>query len=183
MIEDRNIDELQMTINRLQVENVVLKKLLDEADIPYVDALREAEKADDREVFDPNQGGRIIHPTEITDSMANRFYAMFWGRQDVYAKRSVNRTTGKAGYFPQCDNFWTDVCLRKGKRGTCTKCSYKKHTKLVLPVIKDHLVGKRADASDVIGVYPLLPNGTCRFLVFDFDNHDIRITLKDYMRD
>ena len=26
--------------------------------------------------------------------------------------------------------------------------------------------------SDVIGVYPLLPNGTCRFIVFDFDNHE-----------
>ena len=23
----------------------------------------------------------------------------------------------------------------------------------------------------MIGVYPLFPNGTCRFLVFDFDNH------------
>ena len=23
-----------------------------------------------------------------------------------------------------------------------------------------------------IGVYPLLPNGTCRFIVFDFDNHE-----------
>ena len=28
------------------------------------------------------------------------------------------------------------------------------------------------ERSDVIGVYPLLPNGTCRFLVFDFDNHE-----------
>ena len=24
----------------------------------------------------------------------------------------------------------------------------------------------------MIGVYPLLPNGTCRFLAFDFDNHE-----------
>ena len=28
------------------------------------------------------------------------------------------------------------------------------------------------DCSDVIGVYPLLPDETCNFLVFDFDNHD-----------
>ena len=28
------------------------------------------------------------------------------------------------------------------------------------------------DGSDVIGVYPLLPDGTCRFIVFDFDNHE-----------
>ena len=24
----------------------------------------------------------------------------------------------------------------------------------------------------MIGIYPLLPEGTCRFLVFDFDNHE-----------
>ena len=38
--------------------------------------------------------------------------------------------------------------------------------------IIDHLLGTKEDGSDVIGVYPLLPNGTCRFIVFDFDNHE-----------
>ena len=33
-------------------------------------------------------------------------------------------------------------------------------------------MGFKEDGSDVIGVYPLLPNGTCRFIVFDFDNHE-----------
>lgn len=36
----------------------------------------------------------------------------------------------------------------------------------------NHLIGYREDGADVIGVYPLLPDGTCRFLVFDFDNHE-----------
>ena len=35
-----------------------------------------------------------------------------------------------------------------------------------------HLVGYKEDGSDVLGMYPLLPDGTCRFLVFDFDNHE-----------
>ena len=35
-----------------------------------------------------------------------------------------------------------------------------------------HLLGTKEDGSDVIGVYPLLSNGTCRFIVFDFDNHE-----------
>ena len=30
----------------------------------------------------------------------------------------------------------------------------------------------REELADVIGIYPLLPDGTCRFLVFDFDNHE-----------
>lgn len=33
-------------------------------------------------------------------------------------------------------------------------------------------MGYRDDGTDVVGVYPLLPDGTCRFLVFDFDNHE-----------
>lgn len=32
----------------------------------------------------------------------------------------------------------------------------------------------------MIGVYPLLKNGTCRFLVFDFDNHDKGAEKKDF---
>ena len=28
------------------------------------------------------------------------------------------------------------------------------------------------NGSDVLGVYPLFPDGTCRFIVFDFDNHE-----------
>ena len=35
-----------------------------------------------------------------------------------------------------------------------------------------HLRGEKPDGSDVIGIYPLFPDGTCRFLVFDFDNHE-----------
>ena len=35
-----------------------------------------------------------------------------------------------------------------------------------------HLRGYSYNALDVIGVYPLFADGTCRFLVFDFDNHE-----------
>ena len=32
----------------------------------------------------------------------------------------------------------------------------------------------------MVGVYPLFPNGTCRFLVFDFDNHGVDAEKHDY---
>lgn len=35
-----------------------------------------------------------------------------------------------------------------------------------------HLEGKKEDCTDVVGLYPLYPDGTCWFLIFDFDNHD-----------
>ena len=40
--------------------------------------------------------------------------------------------------------------------------------------------GRSYNGSDVIGVYPLLKNGTCRFLVFDFDNHEKGAEKKDF---
>ena len=43
-----------------------------------------------------------------------------------------------------------------------------------------HLTGAREDCSDVIGVYPMLPDETCNFLVFDFDNHDDTTNGDDY---
>ena len=46
--------------------------------------------------------------------------------------------------------------------------------------ILEHLRGTSYNASDVIGVYPLLTNGTCRFLVYDFDNHEKGAGKKDF---
>lgn len=37
--------------------------------------------------------------------------------------------------------------------------------------IISHLRGNAENTTDVIGVFPLLPDDTCRFIVFDFDNH------------
>jgi len=51
-------------------------------------------------------------------------------------------------------------------------CNNRSWTKLQAFHIEAHLIGKKDDASDVVGIYPLFPDGTCRFLVFDFDNHD-----------
>ena len=47
-----------------------------------------------------------------------------------------------------------------------------RRTKLEPKKIMDHLLGYRDDGADVLGIYPLLADGTCRFLVFDFDNHE-----------
>ena len=73
----------------LQEENHYLKRLLEEAGILYV---RQPEAA----------------PAVITRQLARRFYSYFWGRMDVYSKRSVNKTTGKT----QCRNACTQPAGR-----------------------------------------------------------------------
>lgn len=82
----------------LLAENTHLKKLLSDAGIVITPIPAP---------LDPHQGARIIFPDAITTHMANRFFAYFWGRQDVFAKRSIKKETGAAGYYRQCANIYS----------------------------------------------------------------------------
>ena len=152
---EHDVQKLLTRLKQLEAENAHLKHLLDEAGISD---------------STPAQ----IPPTEITKQLARRFYSYFWGRTDVYSKRSVKKSTGKAGYYPQCENLWkVGLCPKKeGKKVKCGDCGNRKWRSLEVEQIMAHLRGEKPDGSDVIGIYPLFPDGTCRFLVFDFDNHE-----------
>ena len=168
-IEEYDKDSLRKIVRRLERENKSLKEKLDKANIPYDSINPFEENPEKAEDYDPDQGARIINPSFITEKMAVRFFSMFWGREDVYAKRGK-----KGGYFPQCDNRWNaSLCPKQqGKKIFCNECEHKKWTKVSARKIIAHLIGNKEDGSDVIGVYPLLPDGKCRFIVFDFDNHE-----------
>lgn len=62
----------------------------------------------------------------------------------------------------------------------CKDCPYQAYKQLTIKDIRAHLQGRSYNGSDVIGVYPLLKSGTCRFLVFDFDNHEKGAEKKDF---
>lgn len=167
--QNRTTESLQARVRELESENAYLRCLLEQAGISYA---FHPENAEESNLYDPDQGARIL-PVEITHMHAQRFFSYFWGRMDVFARRYQNKTTGKTGYYPQCNNFWRKgVCPRaSGAKIKCRECAYRDWTPLEARYIEAHLRGNRPDASDVIGVYPLFANGTCRFLVFDFDNH------------
>lgn len=165
---EHDLNSLRGMIRRLQEENASLKKLLEENNILYASS----EMLDVTEVpdeYDEDQGARIIPLNPDTD-MAKEFYSYFWGRTDVYARR------GKAGgYFPRCSAWWNNpACPKKAdKKRFCDEdCPYKLWEELTPKIILCHLKGYKEDCTDVIGVYPLFPNNTCHFLVFDFDNHE-----------
>lgn len=146
-----NIQQLQNRIEYLEKENQYLKTLLDKAGISY-EVLGDMEK---KELYDPNQAARIIHK-EITADDANLFFSMFWGRTDVYSKRTVKKSTGEVNYYTQCYNFWKNGCPRiSGSKIKCQDCDKQAYKKLEKKQILEHLRGSAEDASDVIGVYPL----------------------------
>lgn len=176
-----NVSLLQKQLNELQLENQILKHILEQSGISYVQELNRRKAPQNLEKYDSNQGARIAHPKEITDEMANFFFARFWGRQDVYAKRTEKKGTGETAYFPQCLNFWQENCPKKRKeKMSCGKCPHRAYKPLKKEDILAHLRGRSLNGSDVIGVYPLFPDGTCRFLVFDFDNHEQGAEIQDF---
>lgn len=176
-----NISRLQTQLNDLQLENQILKNILDNVGISYRQELMRLRSSEELCEYDPNQGARIQAPVEITEKMAVMFYSRFWGRQDVYAKRNEKKDTGEVSYFTQCHNFWKEVCPKKHRQKiNCKDCKYQSYKQLTKDDILTHLRGQSYNASDVIGVYPLLTDGTCRFLVYDFDNHEKGAEKKDF---
>ena len=156
-----NLDQLRRIIRNLQKENDYLKETLNSANIPFESFDVFQDETDSDNLYDPEQEERIIE-RKIDSKLANYFFSMFWGRTDVYAKRSKN-----GNYFPQCINRWNDICPKNKGKFPCENCEYKKWKSLSKDIIENHLKGL-----ETIGVYPLLENGTCRFIVFDFDNHE-----------
>jgi superfamily II DNA or RNA helicase len=90
------------------------------------------------------------------------FRRLFRGRSDVYPTRFVSKK-GNAGYAPACANkFVRGVCeLPKVKCGECKNQAF-------LPVDESALL-RHLRGEHVMGVYPMLPDGTCWFLAVDFD--------------
>lgn len=166
-IEAYDVDSLRKLVRDLQWENRELRELLDKTNIPYAESEAFSDIPSMAEEYDPDQGARINRQF-IDRKLATQFFAMFWRRADVFARRAKN-----GNYYPQCDNRWKSVCPKqRGEKQYCEECVHKCWTKLQPQMLMDHLTGYREDGTDVIGIYPLLPDGTCRFLVFDFDNHD-----------
>ena len=91
------------------------------------------------------------------------FRSLFRGRIDVYPKRWENARTGKAGYAPVCANEWKPRLCGK-PRIKCGACPNQAFLAVTDEEIDAHLRGR-----ETIGVYPMAPDGTCRFIAADFD--------------
>ena len=106
-----------------------------------------------------------------TDDKIALFRSLFCGREDVFARRWYSKTSEKSGYQPVCANEWADGLCDK-RKFKCSACPNRQLMPLTDKDIYNHLAGKDSCARDVVGIYPILLDETCRFLCVDFDDDD-----------
>ena len=113
----------------------------------------------------PNEEAAEIPLTDRSSPQAKiaLFRVLFAGREDVFPRRWENARTGKSGYAPACANEWKPGLCNK-PRVRCGACPNRAFMPVTDGEIAAHLRGRHT-----VGVYPLLPDGSCRFLAADFD--------------
>ena len=149
------LKELSAENQKLQSENAELR-----AKLGFSDSPRKTETIDEN----------IINKYSSSEGKIQLFMSLFIGREDVYAKRWYSTKTEKSGYQPVCGNEWSEVCNKQKYK--CNNCPNRKLLPLDSKAIYAHLSGNDKYGRDVIGIYPLLTDETCRFLAVDFDDED-----------
>jgi superfamily II DNA or RNA helicase len=146
VVVDSELVRLRRELERLRAENVRLSRLLDLRGQDTAPAPEQLSAA----VTPP---GMVVMSSSVEDKLA-LYTDRFRARADVYAVRWDNARTGASGWMPAVAGGWWKGMDRKA-------ASY---LPLTGEVVSAHLVG------DIfIGLYPLLPDNSCHFLVADFD--------------
>lgn len=111
----------------------------------------------------------VIHQHSSSAAKIGVFRSLFRGRDDIYPRRFESRKSGKSGYQPACANEWVKgVCHKPTVR--CAECPHRRFLPITDAVIRAHLSGQdEAGNAFVMGVYPMLLDETCFFVVADFD--------------
>lgn len=174
-----NNHALRLLYKQLQTENIRLKQLLTSHGILY-ESDQESQQEEpphpstDQQSVSENHSSAGVNKLTKQSPLSERvslFISYFCGRKDVYARQWRGKD-GKIGYSPACKNEWIQGVCRKPKL-KCADCSNSVYLPYDETAITDHLSGKC-----MIGVYPLLPDDTCGFLVIDFDEADWKADIR-----
>lgn len=153
---------LVIKYNALLAENEKLKSILSQHGIVY----SSIKCADESTAF-----SSITYP-QIKLSLNEKialFRNFFKGRDDVFARRWLNKATEKGGYQPVCINEWRrGICDKKKHK--CAECPNRNFATLTNQDIYRHLEGKDENGCDVIGLYVVTSDNKCSFLCADFDD-------------
>lgn len=132
-------------MDRLRAENGRLTRLLD---------LRGQDTAPVHDQLAVPAPVLVTMASPVQDKLAlyaDRFHAL----TDVHAVRWKNARTGAVGWMPAVARGWRKGIDRRNSRH--------------LPLTTTQVVGAHLSGEVFIGLYPLLTDNTCHFVVADFD--------------
>jgi len=157
VVAGSEIDRLKRELDRLRAENVRLARLLD---------LRGQDTAPGQEQLAVPAPTLVTMASPVQDKLA-LYVDRFRARTDVHAVRWENRRTRQTGWMPAVAGGWRKGLDRRSAN----------HLPLTAQVVGAHLSG---DA--FIGLYPLLRDNTCHFLVADFDGPTAMLDALAYVK-
>jgi len=159
---DKNSEELERLLEenaRLREENERLRKMLGLS----AESSPLQEPQEPSVLFPDAEHLPEVNSKSSVDNKIGLFRMLFRGRDDVFALHWSNEQTGKKGYSPARADYG-----RRSKK--------QKYLPMTDEVIHDHL-----SAKNVVGVYPLLKDDTCCFLVCDFDKKGWELDALEYL--
>lgn len=158
--DDCTREELLAELARLQAENIRLTALLHVA-FPVGGKAGQTNLSDSSPAVRSAGTATLLPPQKVQ-------LLRSLGRTDVYPLRWESCNSGKSGYAPACANEWrAGICEKPRVR--CADCAHRVLLPLDDQVIYAHLAGDHT-----VGLYPLMPDGTCYLLAVDFDEESWR---------
>ena len=111
----------------------------------------------------------VVSHRSSAESKIALFRSLFRGREDIYARRFESLASGRSGYAPACSNEWRPGVCEKPKI-KCADCPNRGFLPVTDQVVRWHLSGADDDGKPfTMGLYPMLLDESCHFLVVDFD--------------
>lgn len=163
---DRMLAAAQEELDRLDSKRKAILEQIDK--LKRKRALLVKESSETLDDFDT----LTINNQSSEDAKIALFRMLFRGREDVYARRYESIRTGKVGYFPAHRKQWGNRF--DGEPDARNEdLEQREFLPLTDEVIRNHLLGRDLQSQSrrefTIGIYPLLLDETCWFLVVDFD--------------
>ncbi len=140
------LEQLRRELDRLRAENSRLARLLH---------IRGQDTTPSPEQLAAPRHPGIVTMASPADDKLMLYADLFRARTDVYAVYWENLRAGTHGWMPAVAGRWRSGMDRRSAR--------------YLPLTREVIASHLAEMSTFIGLYPLLQDNSCRFLVADFD--------------
>lgn len=161
-----DVARLEREVTLLRAENERLRARLGLVSDTSLDVDQLAEAAWEPTLFvEGPAASASVTARSVPEAKVAMFRSFFTGRVDVYAARWTSGRTGRSGWSPAVVGGPANA---------------RRPDRTYLP-LTDQVITKHLTGTAHIGVYPLLPDDTCRLLACDFDGSTWQLDARAYV--